>query len=255
MSSRLPRAQVLVKAMMLLEVLLDGQPHSVSDLARRTQINRTTVHRLLATLEDFGLVQRDPETERIRLGLRFLEFARVLLEHSDLRRVASPYLRRLSEISGETAYLTMLEGDLVVYIDLVESPHAVRLQKQIGATAPLHCTAAGKALLAELDPRRVRTILARTGLPSRTNRTIRSIEALEEQLAAVRAKGYAVDLEEDQEGVCCVASAIREPSGPRAALVIAGPAYRLTPDLLESLGAHTAEAAREVARQLGFPTP
>jgi len=255
MSSRLPRAQVLVKAMALLEVLLDGQPHSVSDLARRTQINRTTVHRLLATLEDFRMVQRDPETERIRLGLKFLEFSRVLLEHSDLRRVASPYLRRLSEISGETAYLTMLEGDLVVYVDLVESPHAVRLQKQVGTTAPLHCTSAGKALLAGLDPRRVRTILARTGLPARTNRTITSIEALEQHLAAVRARGYAVDLEEDQEGVCCVAAAIPDPAGPRAALVIAGPAYRITPELLDSLGERTVEAAREVARQMGFPAP
>lgn len=255
MTSRLPRAQVLVKAMALLEVLLDGQPHSVSDLARRTQINRTTAHRLLATLEDHRMVQRDPETERVRLGFKFLEFSRVLLEHSDLRRIASPYLHRLSEISGETAYLTMLEGDLVVYVDLVESPHAVRLQKQVGATAPLHCTAAGKALLAQLDPRRVRTILARTGLPARTNQTIRSLEALEQHLAEVRAKGYAVDLEEDQDGVCCVAAAIPGSDGPRAALVIAGPAYRLTPELLEGLGVRTMEVAREVARQMGVPTP
>lgn len=250
-SSGLPRAQVLVKAMTLLEVLLDGRPRPVAELARLTGINRSTAHRLLATLRDFGMVRADPDTGRIGLGLRFLEFARVLLEHMDIRQVAAPYLRRLSEMSGETTYLVMFETDRVVYVDKVESPHAVRLQPQVGATAPLHCSAPGKALLARMDPARVRALMMQLGMPQYTRQTITSLNDLEAQLRQIREVGYAIEDSEWEEGVRSVAACVSARHGPLA-VAIAGPSFRLSLAELQRLGAYLTTVVREIGAQLNW---
>lgn len=225
---------------------------SLAELSTRIGYHKTTVYRLLATLQQNGFVQQDADTDRYRLGLRLLELSTTLLENLELRYEASPLLHELMMKTGETVHLGVLDGAEVVYIEKVESLNPVRMFSRIGRRMPCYCTGLGKAVLAYLPEERVEEALAH-GMLRRTANTITSPEEMKRELARVRELGYAIDNVENEEGIACVAAPIFDHLGrPIAGLSIAGPSMRVGPERFEELGALVKKTAMDISRRMGY---
>jgi IclR family acetate operon transcriptional repressor len=220
--------QSVARALDLLEVLAgaDGDEMGVSDLATATGLPGATIHRLLATLVARGYVVQQPDSRKYVLGSML-----VGLGASAGRRLgawARPWLVELVALSGETANLAVLEGDAVVYVSQVPSAaHKVRMFTEVGRRLLPHTTAVGKALLAFRPRDEVERLLARTGLPPHTPRTITSAEVFLAELDRVRGRGWSFDDEEEEQGVRCVAVPVLSGGTAAAALSISGPSGRI----------------------------
>jgi len=242
-----------------LEILehVDGSARGtgITELSRRLGMGKSTVHRLCATLEHRGYLTRDPETGRYRLSLRLFQIASTALSHLDLPARALPALEALGAAVGETVHLAVLDGDEVVFIGKVESPRPLRLHSQVGRRAPAHCTALGKVLLAHAAPDRLARIL--TGPIARyTPETITAPDMLERVLEEVRRRGYAVDDQEFEEGIRCVAAPVRDyTGGVVSALSVSAPAVRLPRSRVGTVAAAVIAAAQRISRDLGYAAP
>jgi IclR family transcriptional regulator, acetate operon repressor len=242
----------LDKALGVLE-LIGGAPGGMSnaDLLEVAGLPKTTLYRILATLVERGLVRRDPVKRVYRLGFRYLELVRNAYLQPDLVAAASSELRSLRDLTGETAYLAVLDGASVMSLERCDGAHSKRSAAALGQSKPLHCTGQGKAILSHL-PIEDRDALLRTiNYDPLTRYTITDRRRLQIELGITAARGYAIDDEEIVEGVRCVAAPIIDPAGKvRGALSVAGPAYRLSLARLELLGPELAEAGRRVGSQL-----
>jgi len=220
--------QSIRRAFELLETLAEGGPMSLSQLSAESGLPLTTVHRLTGTLVGLGYL-RQPSAKRYALGPRLIHLG----ERSGRRLTtwAVPHLTRLVDELGETANLAMLEGDEIVYVAQAPSQHSMRMFTEVGRHVLPHCTAVGKALLAQLPPERVEGIVRRTGMPAQTEDTITTPARLAKELDVVRHQGFAIDDGEQEVGVRCVAVALADGS-PRLALSVSGPAPRMTEDLV-----------------------
>jgi DNA-binding IclR family transcriptional regulator len=221
---------------------------AVSDVARQLGVARSSAHRMLATLASEGMVQQDPATRHYGSGPQLIELSLAVLGSSDLRSQARPYLELLVDKIGETVHLLVLDGTEVVFLDGVEGGHAIRAALRTGDRAPAHVAAAGKLFLAQLSEAELRELYPGTQLRGGTSNAIRSLRALEQNLADVHRRGYAINLEESEPGLNALSVPVRAPDGSvRAAFSIAGPANRLTKaELLGHL-----PIAQDLATQLG----
>jgi IclR family acetate operon transcriptional repressor len=245
-AGRLVGVQSVDRALGLLSRLAEsGEAQGVSQLAASTGLPPGTVHRLLASLLASGYVRR--ENTRYAVGMAAVRLADA--GRQALSRRARPLLQRLAEQSRETANLAVMEGDEVVYVDQVASPERLRMFAAVGRRVPPHSTAVGKAILATEDEQRVRDLVDSTGLPTRTPRTITTLEDLLLALAKTREQGYAVDDEEEELGVRCVAVAVRDPASgaPVAALSLSGPRERVSIEAASALAVMLTSAAVELA--------
>jgi IclR family acetate operon transcriptional repressor len=216
--------QSVDRSLDLLEALVAAdRALGVAELVERTGLPQGTVHRLLQALQRRGYVRRSV-ARKYALGTGALRLGDAA--QRALVRSARPALAELVRISGETANLAVLEGDDVVYVAQVSSPHTLRMFAEVGRHVPPHSTAVGKVLLAAMPADRAAALLLRVGLAPRTARTITEPAAFLAELDRARSQGYAVDEEEHEAGVRCVAV----PVGPRdrvvAALSVSGPADR-----------------------------
>lgn len=238
--------QSVRRAFGLLETLAENGPMGLSQLAAESGLPLTTIHRLTGTLVSLGYLRQ--HAKQYALGPRLIHLG----ERSGqlLTTWAVPHLTRVVDQLGETANLAMLDGDEIVYVAQAPSRHSMRMFTEVGRHVLPHCTAVGKALLAELPPERVRAIAARTGLPAKTEHTITSIERLAAELDEVRLRGFAVDDGEHEIGVHCVAVALGTGS-PRLALSISGPAPRMTDELVTHAVPVLSRTARALADDLG----
>jgi IclR family acetate operon transcriptional repressor len=237
----------LERAFDLLERMADaGGEVGLSELAGSSGLPLPTIHRLMRTLVATGYVRQQPN-RRYALGPRLIR-----LGESASRLLgtwARPQLARLVEETGETANMALLDGDEVVYVAQVPSRHSMRMFTEVGRRVLPHSTGVGKALLAQLPDDEVRALLARTGMPAATEKTITSPGAFLKALAAVRADGYAVDDNEQEMGVRCLAVAV--PDAPTAAAVsISGPAGRVTEAATERIVPVLQEVARNLSAAL-----
>ncbi len=215
-------------------------------------MHKSTVHRVLATLENARFLEHDSATGNYRLGLRLLELASLVLEHVDLRRQAWPYLSRLAHESRETVDLGILDGTDVVYLEVIDSPQRVKLAVAPGQRLPACCTASGKAMLAFLPEQQVEQMLAQ-GLPRFTNHTIISPGDFLADLRATRERGFAMSREEYEEDIHAVAAPILSiRQEPLAVVALAGPAFRLSPERMLELGPHVRQCANEIAQAVGL---
>lgn len=222
----------------------------MTQIAEQIGIHKSTVHRLLATLEGKRFVQRDPATGTYRLGIRLLQMAYLTLEHNDLRRLAAPFLLNLREQTRETIHLSVLDDTVVVFLDVVESPQRVKLAAAIGQRLPALATASGKSVLAFMPDETVRHALER-GMPQYTQNTLSSPEAFFEDLRLVRERGFAFDEQEYEDGINAVAASILDLDGqPIAAVAVAGPAYRLTRERMIEIGPLITAATQAIAQEL-----
>jgi len=237
------------RAFEIVEVLAEHAPMSLSALARRTGLPLSTVHRLVGTLLSLGYVRADAE-KRYALAPRMIHLG----ERSGrmVSHWAIPYLARLVDELGETANLAQLDGDRVVYVAQVPSRHSMRMFTEVGRRVHPHCTAVGKALLARLPAHRVDSLVQRTGLPANTAHTITTVDSLHDELATIRDTGYAVDDEEQELGVRCVAVALDEGT-LGLALSVSGPVPRMTSDLVDRAVPALQAIAAEFAADLAAP--
>ena len=251
--ARRDSVQSIERALDLLESLADGGEVGVTDLASRTGLVPSTAHRLLHTLAQRGYVAQSTETGRYLLGYKLVEVASGMeRRRSRLRAVARPHLEGIKRATGETVNLVVIDADRVVYVDQVEGTHSVRMFTAVGTTAPAHTTAAGKAIMAR-EPRGVVAALHadRRPLERLTPRTLVTFDALLDEFERIRRRGYAIDQEEHEEGVGCVAAAIFDHTGrPCAAISVSGPSARLLP-ITAQLGALLIEHAGHVSAALG----
>jgi IclR family transcriptional regulator, acetate operon repressor len=239
--------QSLERAFDLLERMADaGGEVGLSELSASSGLPLPTIHRLMRTLVSCGYV-RQRANRRYALGPRLIR-----LGESASRLLgtwARPWLARLVEETGETANMALLDGDEVVYVAQVPSKHSMRMFTEVGRRVLPHSTGVGKALLAGLPPNEVRALLARTGMPSATERTITSPEAFLSALVEVRQLGYAVDDNEQELGVRCLAVPV--PDSPTAAAIsISGPAGRVTDKATELFVPVLRQVAAELSRTL-----
>jgi len=248
------RVQVLDRALAALEILAGRATEcSLAELCTMMKLHKSTVHRLMMVLEQHRLVDKNPDTGRYRLGLKLFELGSKALGTTDLRRHAKPYLDRLQRELGETVFFCMLDEGQVFYLEKIESQQSVRTGCTVGSRAAVHCTAVGKAMLAELGDAEVNEIVRRWGLKAMTENTITSASALKAELKAIRSRGYAIDNEEKEEGLRCVSAAVRGDSGKLlAALSVSGPAFRVTRERVPEIGRAVMQAAGELSEQLGY---
>jgi DNA-binding IclR family transcriptional regulator len=257
-ATRRDSVQSLERAFDLLEALAAEGELGVTELAARTGLVPSTAHRLLATLAKRGYVAQSSVSGRYLVGYKVIEVASGL-EHrlSRLRAVARPHLERIQHATGETTNLVVLDGDRVVYVDQIEGSHSVRMFTVVGTAALAHTTASGKAIMA-YGPAEVAAALFADGelLERLTPRTLVSLEALVGDFARIRRRGYAIDNEEHEEGVGCVAAPLFDHTGrPCAAISVSGPSARIVHADTTELGGLLIEHGSRISEALGYRRP
>ncbi|MEW2356574.1 IclR family transcriptional regulator [Spirillospora sp. NPDC029432] len=241
----------LERAFELLEHLADaGGEMALSELTEVSGLPMPTIYRLMRTLVNRGYVRQEP-SKRYALGPRLIKLGEGAGRL--LGSWARPALTRLVDEVGETANMAILEGDEAVYVAQVPSRHSMRMFTEVGRRVRPHCTGVGKALLSQLPERRVREILGRTGMEPQTPNTFTDPDALVAELARIRERGYAVDDEEQEVGVRCVAVPL--PGAPAlTALSVSGPSARMKPETVDDVVPVMRDVAKRFAAELS-PDP
>jgi sugar lactone lactonase YvrE/DNA-binding IclR family transcriptional regulator len=246
--------QALLRALRLLDIVADApRPLRTAAIAEAAGLSRATVHRMLGALAETGLLRQEAEDGAWRIGLKVFALAHRVWDSLDLRGAAEPVLASLAGTSGETARLALLDGEHCLYVDQRESTRpGVRLGNGVGARTALHASAVGKAILAHLPPPERRRRIAALPLTALTAATITDAAAFQRDLDLVKARGYAVSLEESVEGVAAVAAPVlNHLSEPIAAVCVIGPSFRLPAERLHALGREVIEAARRISGNAG----
>jgi IclR family acetate operon transcriptional repressor len=241
-------AQSIDRAAQLLVGVLDAEgPIGTSELAAGADLPKSTASRLLSALDHHGLVQQDGERGRFRPGPVLLRFAQRGLVERHLVELAQPMLHALSDASGETINLAVPGPAGVGHLAQIESRHFLGTGQWVGRMVPLHATAVGKVLLAFGG-----ATLPRGPLAALTDRTIVDPDRLAHQLDVVRASGYAVTIDELEDGLSAMAAPVLSADGTAlAALSISGPSLRLTPQRIAELHPTIAEQSSALSEQLG----
>ncbi|GLB59504.1 IclR family transcriptional regulator [Cytobacillus sp. NCCP-133] len=228
----------------------------VTEIAKQIDINKSSVYRILSTLVQYGYIEQDGDTGKYKLGYKFLEISSKLLDSIDLRAEARPFLQELENETNEVIHLVVYDQGEVVYIEKLEGNETLRMHSKVGKRAPMHCTSVGKAILAHLPSSVVIDILDRKGMPVHTDKTITDKEEFLKELSHVRQSGYALDLEENEYGITCVAAPIFDHLGKVVAAVsISGPTMRMTDDRLKMLKSIMVRRGKEISSRLGHVTP
>jgi IclR family acetate operon transcriptional repressor len=255
-SPRLATSSTVAKALGIVDILADRADTGISlaELSAVLGMPKSTAYRYLSTLIELGLAERN-NADRFRLGTRVIELAGTYLAKSDLRNESQPILAELAEESGETIHLAVPDGIEVVYIAKVESRHAWGMLSLIGTRLPMYCTALGKSILAFSSEGLIRKVLADPPLP-RTASTITTAAALESELALVRSRGFAIDDEENEVGICCVGAPIIDYAAQAiGAISISGPRERMDRERCVQLGPRVRDAAHQISRRRGYFEP
>lgn len=242
------------KALLLLEMVSEHPDGiAITELAQEVGMYKSTVHRLLGTMMRRGYIEQDPVTGRYKLGYTVLDLGMKLLSSIDMRREAMPALQELALATNEVVHLALLDRGSVVYIEKVESPNTVRMHSRVGTRVPVHATGLGKAILAFLPKREVQDIVRRYGLPRLTAHTVTDVNQFWASLDETRSTGFAFDIEEHQEGVCCVAAPIFAHDGCAVAAVsVSGPGLRMTRDRMMELVPLVKRAGQRISERLGY---
>lgn len=227
------------------------QPLTLTEICYRVRLPKTTVFRYLHTLRACGFVEHNADTDLYWLGLTSLKLGQAASSQLQVRAVALPYMQQLRDRFNETVNLGVLDGKEVVYIEMVESRHSLRLQARPGSRDWIHSTALGKTMLAFI-PREQWSFHLPERLESRTPQTITSLAQLERNLADARSCGYAMDDQENETGARCVGAPIFDSNGSvHTAISISGPVSRLPMDLTHEIAGALVETAAAISEQLG----
>ena len=226
----------------------------VTELSKRLKLHKNNVFRLLATLESRGYIEQNRVTENYRLGLKTLELGQTFIKQMGLLRQSRPILEALVRECNETTYVSILKEFHIVYLDAVETDLTVRVVPRVGSRLPAYCTAAGKIQLAYMTEEELDNFLPTKELKRYTPNTIAGRDELKVDLKKVAELGYAIDNEELDIGVRCVAAPIRDYTRRIiGAVSISGPSMRFTEERMENeLIPMVRKAGDDISAKLGY---
>jgi IclR family transcriptional regulator, acetate operon repressor len=241
------------RAVSILQVLARRGAVGVTQIAAELDVHKSTVFRLLSTLEARGLVEQHASRGQYSLGYGVLQLAAGATRTHDISLVSRPICQELAEAVGETVNIAIHDGRNVISIDQVIGSSSVTTVNWVGQQTPLHTTSPGKVFLAAMSPKMLRSVLDR-GLDRLTEHTIVDVKALEKQLAEVRDHGYAYTVDEHEVGLASVSAPIRALGGDVfAAVVVSGPTPRIQEESIEVLADRVLSAAAAISERNGFP--
>jgi DNA-binding IclR family transcriptional regulator len=238
------------RALLLLKMFSDHRELRLTDARVALGVSQSTAHRLMAMLQYHGFVDQDPVSRMYAAGPALLEVGLAAVQNLDLRGVARPILEALAAATGETVHLGLLQGTEVLYMDAVESEAALRVSVRIGRRIPAHATSLGKAMLAAVSTERVEQLYPQEELEPVTDRTITRRADLLTELARVRGRGYAENMEEGEPGVGSIGVAILDAGTLIGGLSVAAPRARLRKPERDRYAALLTEAAAELVLAL-----
>ncbi|HEX5481486.1 MAG TPA: IclR family transcriptional regulator [Terriglobia bacterium] len=243
----------LERAMMILELLASSRTGlSLLELVQKTKMPRSSVHCLLVTLQRRGYLYHNDKTGRYMFGLQLFSLANMAVSGLKLREEAAPFLRSLVEKTQLTVHMAILEHGEAVLISKYEPPGIFRLATWIGKRMDLHCTSLGKALMAYLPSEEVSRIIEEHGLPRHNDNTICSKKRLKEEMERTTGRGYAVDDEEDELGLCCIGAPVFGfDNHVMASISIAGTTNQVTRENLRKLAEQVKQTAMAISQSLG----
>jgi DNA-binding IclR family transcriptional regulator len=245
--------QSVDRAVRVLEILARSGGSGVSEVASDLQVHKSTAFRLLAALEERGLVEQNSDRGKYQLGFGILRLASAIPVRLGLVRQARPVLDELAAQLGETVNLAVIREHYAVNVAEALGPSAISAQTWMGQLTPLHATSSGKVLLAYLDQARRDEVLEASGLPRLTPATVTTQSRLEKQLEQALSDGYASSFEEYEVGLNAVAVPVRDHTGAVVAAVsVSGPAFRLVPERMREVTAALQVGGSQISRRLGY---
>ncbi|HWO78531.1 MAG TPA: IclR family transcriptional regulator [Bacillus sp. (in: firmicutes)] len=250
----MPIIQSVDRALRILDLFDEYETElKITDISDKMQLHKSTVHSLLKTLQTNGYIEQNMENGKYRLGMKLFERGNLVIRRLDLRTIAKKYLIDLSVKSQNTVHLVILDGKEGIYIDKVEGASATVLYSRIGRRVPLHSSAVGKALVANKSKRELQEILNNYEFIQQTPNTITDEETFIAELEKVKEKGYAIDNEENEPGITCVAVPIWDHSGTVvAAISMSQNTASVNEEKLERTVEMLKDASIKISKEMGF---
>lgn len=238
----------------ILEMLADNGEMGLMELSTALGLHKSTVHRLLTSLIYMGYAKQNAKTQKYTLTYKLVNMSGKILDRMDIVEIAKPYLERLSNLSGETVHLVRRDGNDILYIYKIEAKvGTIRMVSRVGMMHPMYCSGVGKAIMATLPEKEVKKIWDASVIERKTDKTIVTYEDMLTTLEEVRRNGYALDDEENEEGVRCIAASLRGyGKNVKYAFSVSGPVSRMTKERVEELAADMKKVQAELSRELGY---
>jgi DNA-binding IclR family transcriptional regulator len=249
------RIKVLEKVFRVLELFDDkAKELTATEIQGQLGLNKTSAFRVIKNLEEFGYLEKDPETLKYRLGIKIYYLGSLVQPYVSLRKVSRPLLQELNRRTQETVHLAVLNRGQSLYLEKLDGQKTIRVMTSIGAKLPAHCSGVGKVLLSGLSQEEVEEIIVARGLQRFTANTITEASQLKEELGRVRRQGYATDNEEIEIGLKCAAAPVFINGRLLAAVSVSVPKDRFD-EQPESFVGMVKDAAQEISRMLGQMDP
>lgn len=247
------RVQSIDRAVAILECFSEEKKElKLTEISDKLGLNKSTVHGIISTLKYHGFISQDEETQRYKLGIRFIEFGELVVNSMNIRNAALPLVEEVCGKIDETVHVAMLDGTNVVWIGKSESTKSIKTSTKIGASLPAYATADGKIILCYQDGDNINKYLPRR-IPKHTQNTVTNKAEFIRRLENMKKNGYAIDNEEYVEGIKCIAAPIFDHDGNvKFSLSTTGPAFRMTEEKIKETLVIIKEAANEISRRLGY---
>ena len=245
----------VVRTISILEALSEMESCNLENLSRKTDLPKATLLRFLSTLTALGYVYRDG-ADLYHLTLKMFSIGSRSLRHMDLINTAKPFAKHLCQELGETVHMGILEDDSAVYVLKEESIYPLRMYSRVGKVIPLYCTAIGKIFLADMSEKELQEYLDRNQLKPFTAKSIKTPQALRDELERTRQRGWAIDDEEHEENMLCIGAPIKDYSGKTiAAMSVSWPIFRFNNDSFQEITEEIKNTTAELSKVLGFLGP
>lgn len=246
--------QSVDRALKIIEILKDRSDGiGVTELSNMLEVSKSTAHRLLMSLYNADFVQQDKDNEKYLLGFKFIELGEIVSKNIDIKNIVHPYLYNLGNITGETAYLAVKNKNQINYIDKIESSKTIRMFSNIGKSAPLYCTGVGKAIFAFLPESEIINIVDKIDFVKYTKNTIITKDDILKELEDIKNLGYAIDNEEHELGIRCLAAPILNYNNDViAGISVAIPIMRLNDKKFENILKEVLNASNSISKALGY---
>lgn len=250
----MPIIQSVERALTILDLFDERDKElTITEISKRMDLHKSTVHSLIKTLQLHGYMKQNEENEKYSLGLKLFERGQHVIGNMDIHSIARKFLEQLSDQTGYTSHLVILDGQEGVYIDKVEGTGVTVLYSRIGRRVPIHTSAVGKALVAFKRDEEIEALLENYDFVKRTDNSICTKEAFLEELQNVRSNGYAVDAEENEPGIFCIAVPIKNHTGNViAATSVSMSIAKASADEVDNCVATLKEVATQISSQLGY---
>ena len=238
----------------VLEMLAENGEMGLMEISAALNLHKSTVHRLLMSLIYMAYAKQDEVTQKYKLSYKLVSMAGKILERTDILQIARPYMEYLSNVSGETVHLVQREGNNILYIYKIEGRvGTIRMVSHVGMIHPMYCSGVGKAIMATLPEKEVKQIWNESVIEKKTDKTITDINEMLRTLAEIKKNGYALDDEENEEGVRCIAACLHGYGNEvKYAFSISGPVSRMTKERVEELAVDVKKVQEELSKELGF---